>query len=148
MAITSRKLLAPLITACSDDSLPLEVLVRLPIVHIALRVLELLVHIGPEAPRGLVLHGAPQPEGVLNGSDLKERLGVGDTQGSHAGLVLGLLEVLLKGSTARVRVVTADLACELALQSVQLPQPVGDGLAVGTQGQLEGVVNVLIALLL
>jgi hypothetical protein len=45
---------------------------------------------------------------------------------------------------APVGVVAADLALELLVEAVQLVQPVGDGLAIPAQRELEWVVDVLI----
>lgn len=46
-----------------------------------------------------------------------------------------------------VRVVAADLALVFDAQTVQLPQPVGDGLAVPAQRQVERIVNRLLLII-
>ena len=50
----------------------------------------------------------------------------------------------LKRAAAPVGRVAADLALELLVEPVQLVEPVGDGLAVPAQRQLQRVVNVLV----
>ena len=52
----------------------------------------------------------------------------------------------LEGTAAPVGRVAADLAFELLVEPVQLVEPVGDGLAVPAERQLERVVDVLVLL--
>jgi len=71
---------------------------------------------------------------ILDLGDLVEVLRVGDAQTSHAVGVPPLLEVPLERSPALVGLVAADLALVHDPQAVQLVEPVGDGLAVPTDG--------------
>lgn len=80
-------------------------------------------------------------------SDLIEVLGIRDTQDAHAGLMPVLPEVALKCPSAPVGCPPADLALELLVEAMQLVQPVGDGLAIPAQGQLQWVVYEVILLI-
>jgi hypothetical protein len=51
------------------------------------------------------------------------------------------LEVPVKGAASAVDGVAADLALVLDVEPVQLVEPVGDGLTVITQGEVQGVVD-------
>jgi len=84
---------------------------------------------------------------ICNFSDLIEVLGVWNAQDTHAGLVPVLSEVPLKGPSAPIGRPPTDLTLELLVQTMQLVQPVGDGLAIPAQRQLQGVVNEVILLI-
>ena len=58
-----------------------------------------------------------------------------------------LSEVPLKGPSAPTRRPPTDLTLELLVQTMQLVQPVGDGLAIPAQRQLQGIVNEVILLI-
>ena len=58
----------------------------------------------------------------------------------------GLPEVALELAPAAVRSAAADLAAELLVEPVELEEPVGDGLAVPAERELERVVDVLVVL--
>lgn len=51
------------------------------------------------------------------------------------------IKVLVKGLASHVDIVAAYFARELHTETVQLPEPVRDGLAVPVEGQLERVVD-------
>ncbi len=61
--------------------------------------------------------------------------------------MLVLSEMPLKGSPAPVGCPPTNLTLELLVQPMQLVQPVGDGLAVPAQGQLQGVVDKIVLLI-
>mmetsp|Transcript_40482 Transcript_40482/g.89950 ORF Transcript_40482/g.89950 Transcript_40482/m.89950 type:complete len:282 (+) Transcript_40482:630-1475(+) len=135
-------------TCRSDDALPLEIFVRLLVVHVAARVLKLLVNLRVEAALAPVLHALPQRHCVVNFRHLVEVFVVGNAKCTHAVLVPPLLEVLLKRTPAPVAVVATDFTLELLVEAVQLVEPVGDGLAVPAQRQLERVVHICVLLIL
>ncbi len=83
---------------------------------------------------------------ICNFSDLIEVLGVWNAQDTHAGLMPILSEVPLKGPSAPIRRPPTDLTLKLLVQTMQLVQPVGDGLAIPAQRQLQGIVNEVVLL--
>mmetsp|Transcript_12242 Transcript_12242/g.19680 ORF Transcript_12242/g.19680 Transcript_12242/m.19680 type:complete len:366 (-) Transcript_12242:130-1227(-) len=125
-----------------QQPLPCKILVCPTIEHIALAVLILLLNRAvPGVPVQACLQLCVESLGVLNGCDVVEVLGVGDSQASHSVRMTPLLEVAVEGPAAHVGGAAADLALELHAQSVQLVQPVGDGLAVPAQRQVQRVVH-------
>ena len=74
--------------------------------------------------------------------------GIRNAQTTHSIVMSPFLEVVIELSLAPIRVVSADLALELLVQSVLLVQPVGNRLAVPPDGQIQRVVDRLLLLLL
>mmetsp|Transcript_27433 Transcript_27433/g.77615 ORF Transcript_27433/g.77615 Transcript_27433/m.77615 type:complete len:277 (-) Transcript_27433:776-1606(-) len=93
-----------------------------------------------------LLQGVVQLQHIVDLCHLVEVLGVWHPQGPHPIDMPPLLEVPLKRAAAPVRSVAADLALELLVQTVQLVEPVRDGLAIPSQWQLQRVVDVLVFL--
>mmetsp|Transcript_16887 Transcript_16887/g.30637 ORF Transcript_16887/g.30637 Transcript_16887/m.30637 type:complete len:231 (+) Transcript_16887:422-1114(+) len=73
-----------------------------------------------------------------------EHFGVGNAQGAHPVLMAPLLEVLFKGSTTPVAVISADFAFKFLVQTVQFIKPVGNWLAIPSNGQFQRIINEVI----
>lgn len=80
-------------------------------------------------------------QGVIDSRHIFEVDGVWDSQTLHSIGVPPLLEMHLKSSTAPITIVSADFAFVLDSESVQFVQPIRDGFAVPTQGQVLWVVH-------
>mmetsp|Transcript_22515 Transcript_22515/g.48496 ORF Transcript_22515/g.48496 Transcript_22515/m.48496 type:complete len:452 (+) Transcript_22515:339-1694(+) len=125
-----------------QQSLTGEVLVLRPIQHVPVRVLVLLllVHVEP-----VPLQRLPQPSPqLLRVGDLRHAVEVprvGYPQAPHPVRVPRFREVLLEVPPPPVRLVPADLAGVEVIQPVELEEPVGDGLPVPSQGDVLGVVD-------
>ena len=72
----------------------------------------------------------PELLSISNLGNFIEVLCVGDAQDTHAGLMPVLPEVALKGPSSPVGYASADLTLKLLVQTMQLVQPVGNGLAI------------------
>jgi hypothetical protein len=131
-----------------NQPLLLHVQVGLLVQEVPLVVLELLLDVGPELgflrlPHQLLVQG----EGIVYGGNIFEVDGVGDLEALHAIGVPPLLKVHLEGPPPPVAKVPTNLALVLYSQSVQLVQPVGNGLAVPSERQVLRVVYGSISLL-
>jgi hypothetical protein len=128
----------------SHKPLPLEIEVRLLVVHIPFVVFKLFLGVGIPVARPALFQVLPQLERLVYLGHLEERLRRGNAERVHRVDVFGLLEVALVLPAALVVVAAADVACVLLVEAVQLVEPVRDGLAVDTRRQLERVVDVLV----
>uniref|UniRef100_A0A1I8IPH0 Protein kinase domain-containing protein n=1 Tax=Macrostomum lignano TaxID=282301 RepID=A0A1I8IPH0_9PLAT len=131
------------------QALTFEIFVHLLRDHIAHRVFELFLRVGP--PALLLLLGAqplPQRDGVLNAGYIGEVGRVGDAQAAHAVRVTPFGKMALKRFGPAIRVIAADLARVVQVQAVQLVQPVGDGLAVPAERQVLRVVRHVVLVLI
>lgn len=68
-------------------------------------------------------------------------LGVGDAQKFHAMCMAALLEVAVIVPPAPVRLPATDLTLEGLVEAMEAIEPVGYGLAVPVNGEVEGVVD-------
>mmetsp|Transcript_59684 Transcript_59684/g.104974 ORF Transcript_59684/g.104974 Transcript_59684/m.104974 type:complete len:223 (-) Transcript_59684:896-1564(-) len=118
-----------------------QIFVSSPIKNVSLGVLKLLFHFALELP-----HLNPRADLLIQGLCIRDErnvvevLRVRDAEAAHAVCVLPLLEVLVEGASAPVAVISADLALVLHAQAVQLVHPVGNGLAVPAQREIQRVV--------
>mmetsp|Transcript_34458 Transcript_34458/g.103172 ORF Transcript_34458/g.103172 Transcript_34458/m.103172 type:complete len:247 (-) Transcript_34458:1310-2050(-) len=144
----AQRSLVEAVRASVEQPLPGEVGVRLSVHDVALLVLELFVELRvPGGALRLALELRPQRVRVLDEGDALEVARVRDAEASHAVRVPPLLEVALEGARAHVGLVAADLAPVLDVEAVELVEPVGDGLAVPAERQVERVVDRLLLLL-
>ena len=88
-----------------------------------------------------LLQLGPQMLRIFNLGNTMKVASIGDAQTTHAVHMLGFLEVLLKVVPAAVGFVAADLARVKVIESVELEQPVWDGLAVPPERYALGVVD-------
>jgi hypothetical protein len=79
--------------------------------------------------------------GILNFSDVVEVLGVGDAQELHAMGMPTLLEVPVVVPPATVRFPATDFTLEGLVEAMEAIEPVGYGLAIPVNGEIEGVIN-------
>lgn len=88
-----------------------------------------------------------ESQGVVDGCDVFKVDCIRDLQTFHAVSVAPFLEMHLESTTAPVAEVSANFAFVFDSQSMQLVEPVGNRLAIPTQGKIFGVVNGSISLL-
>lgn len=63
-------------------------------------------------------------------SNVLEMYGIGYFEASHTIVVPPLLEMRLKGPSAPIRIVSTDFTFVFDAQSMQLVEPIGNGLSV------------------
>lgn len=132
----------------SEQTLLLHVEVGPSVEKISLVVLKLLLHVWPELgvltfSRQLFMEG----NRVTDGCNVLEVYSIGYFETSHAVTMSPFLEVHFKGPATPVRVVAADLTFVLDSQPMQLVQPVRNGLAIPSEGQVLWIVDWSLGLL-